>query len=94
MPSGVHALLELERLGSELRRPLSDALQDGIRELRVRHKRMHYRMLYFFNGKNVAVVSHGCTKEGQMPKAEIAKAIARRKLIQIDPQMHIAMWRM
>ncbi|GAB4353992.1 MAG: hypothetical protein Kow0099_38220 [Candidatus Abyssubacteria bacterium] len=41
----------IERLaacGHELRRPEADYLRDGIHELRVRHGRVNYRILYFF----------------------------------------------
>ncbi|MCH8045898.1 MAG: type II toxin-antitoxin system RelE/ParE family toxin [Planctomycetes bacterium] len=39
----------LQSMGYELRRPEADFLRDGIYELRVRHKRMNYRLLYFFH---------------------------------------------
>ena len=39
----------LQELGYELRRPEADYLRDGIYELRVRHRSVHYRMLYFFH---------------------------------------------
>lgn len=44
-------------LGHELRRPEADFLRDGIYELRVSLQGQQYRMLYFFHGKVVAVVS-------------------------------------
>ncbi|MHC4177493.1 MAG: type II toxin-antitoxin system RelE/ParE family toxin [Planctomycetota bacterium] len=45
-------LVKVERLaelGHELRRPEADFLRDGIYELRVRYRRVNYRMLYFFH---------------------------------------------
>lgn len=36
-----HAVLELERLGCEARRPLSDVLRDGIYELRIKDKKVN-----------------------------------------------------
>nr|MBA3480518.1 type II toxin-antitoxin system RelE/ParE family toxin [Pirellulales bacterium] len=66
-------VLRLSELGYELRRPLADDLQGGIRELRARVGTVQYRILYFFNGPCVAVLSHGCTKEGAVPKADIER---------------------
>src|SRR5437868_6955773 len=59
----------LERLaesGYELRRPVADFVRDGIYELRAREGRVQYRILYFFHGKNVAVLAHSLTKEDQL----------------------------
>jgi hypothetical protein len=39
----------LQELGYELRRPEADYLRDGIYELRVRHRSVNYRILYFFH---------------------------------------------
>lgn len=74
-------LLELEQQGFDMRRPHADLLRDGIYELRVPHKRMHYRMLYFFCGKNIVVVSHGLTKEDRVPPREIDVAVCRKQLV-------------
>lgn len=38
----------LEEKGYELRRPHADILRDGIHELRTRHIKVRYRVLYFF----------------------------------------------
>lgn len=65
----------LRRFGSELRRPVSDYLRDGIRELRCRDGRVQYRILYSFIGQNVALLTHGITKEGEVPAREIEQAI-------------------
>ena len=67
----------LAQLGHELRRPEADFLRDGIYELRVRSGSVHYRILYFFHEAR-AVLSHGCSKEDVVPKAEIDRAIANR----------------
>jgi phage-related protein len=85
-------LLRLAELGNELRRPESDMLRDGIRELRIRHRSMNYRILYFFYGKNVACVSHGLTKEDAVPDSEIEYAIEARKLVTNDPDKYTAEW--
>ncbi len=56
----------LEEKGYELRRPHADILRDGIHELRTRHIKVQYRVLYFFCDK-AAVLSHGLTKEDIVP---------------------------
>ncbi len=61
----------LELLGFELRRPLADVLRDGIHELRARRGRVNYRLLYFFHGRNTAVLVHALTKKGKVPDVEI-----------------------
>ena len=38
-------------------------LRDGIYELRIGLQGLNYRILYFFHGKEAAVVSHGLIKE-------------------------------
>ena len=74
-------IVRIERLaamGSALHRPEADYLRDGIYELRVRHRRSNYRMLYFFSGRR-AVLSHGLMKESEVPAQEIQRACARRE---------------
>ena len=66
----------LQELGYELRRPEADYLRDGIYELRVRHRSVNYRMLYFFHDQT-AVISHGLTKEDVVPNREIDLAMSR-----------------
>jgi len=78
----------LEELGYELRRPEADYLRDGIYELRVRLRRINYRILYFFHGNAAAVVSHGVIKERVVPPKEIERAIERRWRFQQDPERH------
>jgi phage-related protein len=60
-------LERLRSLGHELRRPEADFLRDGIYELRVGYQGANYRMLYFFHHNVAAVVSHGLTKEREVP---------------------------
>lgn len=85
----VERIGRLASFGNELRRPLADSLRDGIYELRADHGNVNYRILYFFRGRNVAVLSHGTPKEGVVPPGEIDKAIARRVEIERDPDTHI-----
>lgn len=83
--------LRLERLretGHELRRPEADFLRDGIYELRVGFRGVHYRMLYFFHGAIAAVVSHGLVKEQVVPPKEIDRAVERKKQFEADPSRH------
>jgi phage-related protein len=70
-------LKRLEDLGHELRRPEADFLRDGISEVRVGLQGINYRMLYFFHGREVVVISHGLVKERVVPPREIAKAVER-----------------
>lgn len=51
----------LATMGHELRRPEAEMLEDGVYELRVRDQRVNYRMLYFFHGKNIAILAHALT---------------------------------
>lgn len=71
-------------LGHELRRPEADFLRDGISELRASYQGVHYRMLYFFAGKAVVVVSHGVTKERKVPAKEIALAVRRKQQVETN----------
>ncbi len=45
---------------------------------------MNYRILYFFSGRQVAVLSHGILKEDAVPPIEIDRAITRMKRVQMD----------
>ena len=74
----------LGKLGHELRRPEADFLRDGIYELRASYQGVHYRMLYFFAGKAVVVVSHGLIKEREVPPRDIDQAIERKKKVKAD----------
>ena len=74
--------------GHELRRPTAAPLRDKIRELRLRHQGVHYRILYFFYGQGVAVLAHGCTKEGAVADTDIKCAIRRRQNYIEDPTAH------
>lgn len=48
-------------------------------ELRGREGRINYGILYFFHGKDVAILAQGLTKQGKVPDADIKRAIDRRK---------------
>ena len=78
----------LKQFGHELRRPVADFLREGIYELRVSLQGINYRMLYFFHGKAVAVLSHGIVKERNVPPKEIDDAIERKKKFEREPKRH------
>lgn len=78
----------LAAMGHALRRPEADYLRDSIYELRVRRGRVQYRILYFFHGQRLAVLAHALTKEGQVPPAEIERAIRRKDAFAQDPEKH------
>jgi phage-related protein len=75
----------LVECGHELRRPEADYLRDGIYELRVRHMRINYRLLYFFSGQR-AILSHGITKDDKVPEHQIDLAIDRLSKFERNPQ--------
>ena len=85
----VARIKQLAALGYELRRPGADYLQDGIYELRAKHIRVQYRILYFFHGQNVAILAQAITKEqAAVPAIDIERAIARKRLFEENPEAH------
>jgi hypothetical protein len=78
----------LRSQGHELRRPIADFLRDGIYELRPTYQGVHYRILYFFSGRNVVVISHGLSKESEVQVVEINRAIERRRKYEANPKAH------
>lgn len=84
---GYKLLQELKSKGNQLRRPQADFLRDGIYELRWEWGSVQYRILYFFYGHKIVVVSHGIVKEGHVPDAEIETAITRKKELK-EKQWH------
>ena len=80
---------QLASMGHELRRPLADFLRDGIYELRASHRRVQYRILYFFHGRNIAIIAHAIVKEGSaVPDVDINRASERQQLFITDPASH------
>lgn len=86
----VAKIQRLESLGHELRRPEADYLEDGIYELRAKQGNVNYRTLYFFHGKNVAILAHALTKEGAIPAADLARAKSRKRTFERNPIAHTA----
>ena len=83
---------KIERLsesGHELRRPAANLLRDGIYELRAKHHKVQYRILYFFDGKNFAILAHSVTKrDSAVDNEAIEKAIERKIKFKADPKAH------
>ena len=78
----------LVELGHELRRPEADLLRDGSYELRARLGTVNYRLLYFFHGRNVAVLAHAITKENEIAVVEINRAVACKRAFIASPIAH------
>jgi len=78
----------LEELGHELRRPQADLLRDNIYELRVGLQGINYRILYFFHGKQAAVLAQGVIKEREVPPQEIERAIERKRKFEREPEKY------
>ncbi len=82
-------LERLAELGNELRRPEADFLRDGIYELRWQLQGIQYRLLYFFHGRELVVLSHGIIKqESEVPIKEIELALKRKIIFEKDPKAH------
>jgi hypothetical protein len=82
-------LVKLRRdFGNELRRPRADLLRDGVYELRTEVGNVHYRILYGFVGKDVAVLACGLTKEKAVPAKEIDRAAVRIGKYKHNPARH------
>ena len=74
---------DLAREGFKLQPPLAKPLRDKIYELRPKTGRVNYRILYFFHNEK-AVITHGLTKESEVPERDIEYAIYCRKLVSLD----------
>ena len=87
--SNCRARIELlAQSGHELRRPAADYLRDGIYELRAKQGHVQYRLLYFFHGREVAILAHSLTKEDKTPDVDIERTIKRKKLFEANPKEH------
>lgn len=80
---------QLATNGYDLRRPAVDYLTDGVYELRAKHIRVQYRILYFYSGQNVAILAHAITKEEEaVPAIDIQRALRRKHLFTENPEAH------
>lgn len=78
---------QLAEYGFELKRPAADFLRDGIYELRAKHIKVQYRLLYFFHGQNVVILAHAMIKEHkQVPEKEIELALKYKNLFVLKPE--------
>jgi len=83
------ALIEaLADQGYNLRRPMVGYLRDGISELRGKVDGVNHRILFFYGGKKIAVLSHHFTKERVVPPAEIDLAVKRKAKFEKNPEKH------
>ena len=78
----------LAAFGPELRRPVADLLRDGIHELMIRKGHVNYRILYFFHGRDLAILGHAITKEDVVPEVEIERCLRRKRAFESDPEGH------
>jgi phage-related protein len=85
----VTRIQQLTDAGYELRRPAADYLRDDIYELRAKHVNVQYRILYFFQGQNIAILAHAIVKEdAAVPDIDIERAIARKAKLGKDFEYH------
>jgi len=56
--------------------------------LRPSYQGVNYRILYFFAGENIVVVSHGLKKEREVPAVETNRAMERKAKFESDPAAH------
>ncbi len=85
----VAKIQQLASTGYELRRPAADYLRDGIYELRAKHIHIQYRILYFFDGQNIAILAHAMTKDtDRVPIVDIERAIGRKRQFEENPNVH------
>lgn len=84
----VAVIRRLAEFGHELRRPQADYLKDGIYELRAKKGHVNYRILYFFHGRDLALLAHALTKEDIVPNADIARALERKQRYETEPRRH------
>ena len=79
----------LKELGHEIRRPEAEYLRDDIYELRAKNKSVNYRILYFFHGRHLVVLSHGFSKQqAQVPDGELKSAVRRKMRFLEAPGRH------
>jgi phage-related protein len=84
----VASVERLAAFGHELRRPVADLLRDGIHKLRIRKGHVNYRILYFFHGRDLAILGHAITKEDAVPEGEIDRRLRRKRAFESDPEGH------
>jgi hypothetical protein len=78
----------LQELGNQLRRPEADYVRDGIYEFRISRRGVRHRVLYFFYGRTVAVLSPSPAKERHVPPRELEAAVRCKDRFEADPDAH------
>ncbi len=69
----------LEEFGTELGMPYARHLEKQLWELRIRHGRNRYRIIYFLATRQTFVLLHGFTKKGgPVPRSDMEIAQQRR----------------
>ena len=86
----IYLLMALSREGRDLKMPHAKPLRDGVMELRGRVGKVNYRPLFALISNKVAAVSHGLTKEREVPSDAIDLAVARIALMKSDPDRYTA----
>lgn len=78
--AGVARTLDLlEEFGIDLGTPYAKHLEKQLRELRIRHGRNRYRIIYFLATGQTFILLHGFTKKtGPVPRANIETSERRR----------------
>jgi phage-related protein len=84
------AVEQLEEHGYRLERPHAAPLRDGIHEIRFREGQRQLRVLYFFWGNGVVLLTHGLQKEAEVPQEEIERARRMKAAFEADPGNHAA----
>jgi hypothetical protein len=80
------ALRSLARSGPALRRPRADRVLPGMYELRIKHRGLNLRLLYFFHRRTVVVIVGGFAKQqSRIPLQELRAAVDRRTRFESDP---------
>ena len=57
-------------------------------ELRAKEGHVQYRILYFFHGRNGAILAHSLTKEDVIPRSDIERALRRKREFERNPEGH------
>lgn len=79
----------LAEMGLDARRPTVEYLRDGILELRAKHMHTQYRILFFYQNREVVILAHNLVKRGRkVPEPDIDAAIERKRRFETDPEKH------
>jgi phage-related protein len=64
-------------------------LRGGILELRARSGHVQYRILFFYQDRDVVVLAHSFVKKGsRVPESDIDIAISRKRRFETDRKRH------